>query len=365
MTNTFLLQNVKKNADKAMLQFNQTMKKYEISSTFSDKLMHDSRKKIIVIDNSGSMLTKTQLNDGKSVTRYEELYDQVAQFIDINGAIDSSGLNVYFLNPINGHYCVKNVTSKEQLGEFFGVLPEGFTPITKVCEQILRDEHKNIIERGLSITLFTDGAPTDDYGNCDVGGFYNFLTKTRKLFEKVLSNATNQLYFCKGKVYITIVICTDQDDDVEYLKDWDNKNIPNFDVVDDYKTVLNEVQSLQGSQFKYTYGNHLVKITLGNMDRWFNKLNEFKVSKEWSFMKEPSKSSNQSVWVKGLFLFCIIYFVSIFVFLSVNERKQLFLQFNTAFNNIIDKSVNYLSRSTDLSNLFADVDLDNTYIFDE
>ena len=49
----------------------------------------------------------------------------------------------------------------------------------------------------------------------------------------------------------------DDDDCIGYLNNWD-KNIPNLDVVDDYRNEKKEIQARQGKQFPFSFGD--VKI---------------------------------------------------------------------------------------------------------
>jgi hypothetical protein len=46
----------------------------------------------------------------------------------------------------------------------------------------------------------------------------------------------------------------DDDDCIGYLNDWD-KNIPNLDVVDDYRNEKKEIQARQGKQFPFSFGD--------------------------------------------------------------------------------------------------------------
>ncbi|CAM4882633.1 unnamed protein product [Rotaria socialis] len=138
----------------------------------------------------------------------------------------------------------------------------GATPVVRVFRQILRDKKAQIQERNLLILLATDGAPTDDYGNLKVQELRQFLLSERKPTKRIP---------------VTIIACTDDNEAMSYLNDWDT-TIPNLDVVDDYKNEKQEILKCQGKSFPFSYGDYVVKILMGGVDSWFDELDEKKVS---------------------------------------------------------------------------------------
>ena len=110
-------------------------------------------------------------------------------------------------------------------------------------------------ENKLLVIIVTDGEPTDDYGNKDIHGFKHALQ-------------------ARGRnVFTTIVSCTDEDNTMDYLNNWD-RNIPRLDVVDDYRNERLEITRAKGRNFKFSYGDYVVKILIGSMDPELDNLDE-------------------------------------------------------------------------------------------
>ncbi|CAF3701508.1 unnamed protein product [Rotaria sp. Silwood1] len=73
----------------------------------------------------------------------------------------------------------------------------------------------------------TDGIPTDERGQTDIHTLEHVLKNERQ--------PTNL-------IPVTIIACTDDEQCIGYLNDWDRK-IPNLDVVDDYRSEKKEIQA--------------------------------------------------------------------------------------------------------------------------
>ncbi|CAF1651012.1 unnamed protein product, partial [Didymodactylos carnosus] len=93
-------------------------------------------------------------------------------------------------------------------------------------------------------------APTDEQGNVGIGQL-----------ESVLRNERTP------QTYVSFLTCTNNLDDVKYLSNWD-KNIPNVDVLDDYRSERAEVQRVRGNNFSFSYGDYIAKAILGPVDPW-------------------------------------------------------------------------------------------------
>ncbi|CAF1475430.1 unnamed protein product, partial [Rotaria sordida] len=63
---------------------------------------------------------------------------------------------------------------------------------------------------------------------------------------------------------------------MSYLNDWD-RAIPNLDVVDNYESEKEEILSIQGKSFPFSFGDYVVKVLMGGIDSWFDMLDEQKV----------------------------------------------------------------------------------------
>lgn len=78
----------------------------------------------------------------------------------------------------------------------------------------------------------------------------------------------------KGKnVHVSFAECTDNEEDMDYLDQWDGK-IPNFDNTDDYREELARVKNAQGNDFKFDYNDYVVKILLATFVRWYFNLDQ-------------------------------------------------------------------------------------------
>ncbi|CAF3539421.1 unnamed protein product [Rotaria sp. Silwood1] len=168
---------------------------------------------------------------------WDELKQTVSIVVDIASVFDPNGVDIYFLNrdPIF------NVRNSSELIPIFAVPPE---------------------ERNLLILIATDGVPTND------DGYQDILT-----FKKVLQDERKPI----NRIPVTIIACTDDDQSMDYLDDWD-KEIPNLDVVDDYRNEKKQILKCQGNDFPFSFGDYIVKILMGGIDKWFDDLDERKVS---------------------------------------------------------------------------------------
>jgi hypothetical protein len=113
----------------------------------------------------------------------------------------------------------------------------------------------------LLILVATDGQPTDDRGIVDKGTLYNILLQERGP---------------QGAILVTFVACTDDEGEIGYLNEWDQR-IPNIDVVDDYYSERTEVLRVQGSDFPFSRGDWVCKLLLGGIDPEIDGLDERRV----------------------------------------------------------------------------------------
>lgn len=109
----------------------------------------------------------------------------------------------------------------------------------------------------LLIIIVTDGEPTDDRGNSDINGFKKCLQSRRPI----------------DRIFTSIIACTDEEDSMDYMNKWD-RNIPNLDVVDDFRNEKNQVVKHKGSRARFTYGDYVVKCLLGSIDKRLDKSDE-------------------------------------------------------------------------------------------
>lgn len=218
---------------------------------------------VLLLDDSGSMNQQSDSpptsNAYSTFSRWDELKRMVEHIMFISTSLDPDGVDLYFLN----RQPVTNVSSMEQVNHIFSSGPGGQTPLITAFNHILRnkgysldDKTQVLPERNLLIIIITDGEP-NDYGTSSVSEF-----------KKCLQNKPNN-------VYVSIVACTGDKQTMKYLNDFDNdKTIKNFDVCDDYNNERVEVLETQGPDFRFSFGDYVVKCLLGSSNEYFDKLDQ-------------------------------------------------------------------------------------------
>jgi len=249
-------------SEERLRKFQYLVNRYEINREFATRLRAlEGYEIVFIVDDSGSM--NTPLGDitgpfERNPTRWDELRQTVSIVVDIASVFDPDGVDIFFLN----REPMRHVKSSEQLIPVFAVPPAGPTPIVRVLRYILQEKRLEIQERKLLLLIATDGVPTNESGKQDI-----------KSLEYVLRNERNPI----KNVPVTIIACTDDNECIGYLNDWD-KRIPNLDVVDDYRSERQEILKVQGKNFPFSYGDYVVKILMGAVDGWFDTLDERRVS---------------------------------------------------------------------------------------
>ncbi|CAF3317685.1 unnamed protein product [Rotaria socialis] len=259
-TSSYSTQNASVSQDSYMNNLNKFVNRYEISRAFAERL-HVLRgyEIVFICDDSGSMtapIGEANGQSGNQVTRWDELKRTVSIVVDLANVFDPDGVDVYFLN----REPMLHVRDSSDLENLFVIAPEGATPVVPVLRQVLHEKRNQIYERKLLILIATDGIPTDERERPDI-----------RTLEHVLKNERKPM----DQIPVTIIICTDDYQSMNYLHDWD-KTIPNLDVVHDYRSEKKQIQMCRGKDFPFNYGDYIVKILLGGVDSWFDDLNEMK-----------------------------------------------------------------------------------------
>jgi hypothetical protein len=232
---------------------------HKVSEIFVEHLEAlDDYEIVIIADDSGSMATVSYSGSGVRTTRWQELKSTISILIDLATIFDSNGVDVHFLNrdPI------LNIKSAKELDSIFAIPPRGPTPLVPALRNVLSTTSR--LTR--LIFIATDGEPTTSDGKSNIPQFKQVL--------KVERDAQRN--------YVTILACTDNDDTMEYLNNWD-KQIPHLDVVDDYASELREIQRCQGIDFKFSQGDYVVKTLIGAIDPFFDKLDEYRVRPDGTY----------------------------------------------------------------------------------
>ncbi|KAI9335955.1 hypothetical protein BDR26DRAFT_518403 [Obelidium mucronatum] len=234
---------------------------------------------VVIADDSGSMQSKSTLgpnNDpyARTLTRWDELKSTVSIVTEIAAVLDDDGVDIYFLNR---RPCRNIKGPCIEMDDAFRNPPMGYTPIARVLRQVLKEKGLGQGENSkkLLVMIATDGQPTTDQGVVDKQGLYQVL-----MFERG-PNPSN------GNVAVVFLACTDDDNEIAYLNEWDKK-IPCLDVVDDYYTERKEILAVQGNNFPFSRGDWVCKALLGAIDPEIDALDE----RGGSTLGAPSRSPN-------------------------------------------------------------------------
>merc|ERR1719507_1894349 len=164
-------------------------------------------------------------------TRWDELKETVSEIVEIATCFDESGVDVYFLNR---EPALKVKTSKDrQFVQAFQAPPRGTTPLTETLDRVASQVST---ERGVLLFILTDGEP-----NRGKGPFISTLTR---IVQSV-------------KIRVQILVCTAEDDEVEWLNGLDHQ-LKEVDVTDDYFQEKKEVLRT-GLAPKFTRGDWCMK----------------------------------------------------------------------------------------------------------
>lgn len=238
------------------VEFRNFVDEYEISTDYAIKLRQLEGYDIVFIcDDSGSMKAPVTTPNTKSYenlpTRWTEMQNIVKIVTRLSIILDDDGIDIYPLNRPP----MFNVTSESQLTELFRESPKGGTPILSTLKRVLKDKAKALSEKKLLIVIATDGEPTSDSSNA-IEELFIFLQTQRKPIHKI---------------HTTILACTDDNKTMEYLENWD-RELENFDVVDDYFSERERIQEDKGKSYKFSFGDYIVKILLGSIDKELDNL---------------------------------------------------------------------------------------------
>ena len=170
----------------------------------------------------------------------------------MNTVKQDEGIDIYFLN----RHVARNIRTAEELMPHMRDLPEGYSPLTRILQRVLKEQPNN---QPLLIIIVTDGKPSLDDGTADIDGFRRCLEAR------------------PDYVYTSIVAATYRHTNLEnivsfnYLKNWDI-TIPRLHVVGDFKTETNKVMRM--SRIRLSFGDYILKALLGSLDRDIDMLDK-------------------------------------------------------------------------------------------
>lgn len=168
---------------------------------------------------------------------------------------DEEGTDIYFLNRPTA----RRIHKIEELEPYMSKQPRGYTPLVNTMTKVFLDYEPVVLGgRKLLTIVVTDGEPTDDRGQVDINGFKKCLVSRPPY------------------VYTNIVSCTDEDETMSYLNEWD-RELQRLDVLDDYKSERDEIRAVQGKDFSFSLGDYIVKSLMGSIDSEIDDLDEIKI----------------------------------------------------------------------------------------
>ena len=220
----------------------------------------------IVVDDSGSMKSFVNIPNGRGgyiyTQRYLECKDSILivyKLFQILGC--EKDITIRFLNRGIIIFTPEEQKNKPlaytRLEHELSKCPEGFTPLVKNLTDIYNEIPENPTKKTV-VLAFLDGEESD-------GGFNRGYTKDicRKLEQR--------------NAYITIVLCTDEDDIVELWNKIDAL-FDFLDVVDDYHSEVKEIMKAQGQSFRFSFGDYIVKILVGCLNKSLDSIDEVKLN---------------------------------------------------------------------------------------
>jgi len=241
----------------------------------------------LVIDNSGSMNNTIRNNDlpKNNRTRYGELKYNCARMLDIIMSIDYNGLDIYTINPISTAGQIRsnyksfggsrfiNINDREHLQRIFSERPHSSTPLCNAVDAAIFDHKQkyynideNQFSKPLMLIISTDGCPNDV-----------------NRFTQIINGRT------KDSVFVSFIICSDNDKDTEYLNRFDTptrrinltdgrNEIDGVEVIDDYKTEKEQILHIQGKKFQYSRGDHEIRKICAPVFPIMDSIDQLKIS---------------------------------------------------------------------------------------
>ena len=194
-------------------------------------------------------------SESTKLTRWEELRKIVKIIVEIGVIFDTDGVDIHFLNRPP----VLNVTNPALIDQEFQTNPYGYTPLASTLQKIFKPilEDPNPAKKRL-VFVATDGEPTDGKGCPNVPELKRVMKQVRRA----------------EQTHVSFLVCSDDDDGVAYLSDWD-KQMTNVDTTDDYITERNKVRRYrQRPDYPFSHGDYIVKAMMGSIVPELDRLNE-------------------------------------------------------------------------------------------
>lgn len=211
----------------------------------------------LICDDSGSMALAADA-DNPNLSRWAELKQAVQIILRVTAAMGKI-VDVYFIN--RGVF--RGVSCWADIAPQFIRPPGGMTNTVAVMQQLWSDRQAGgVMQRPLVVHLFTDGHPTNAFGNEDMNTFAQWL-RCRPAIQNT---------------YFAILLCTDDEEvcnmyrPLEYRVQgrfgWTGSTcgIQGVDVTEDYRGEKRDILALRGPRYSFTFGDFIAKCLVGVID---------------------------------------------------------------------------------------------------
>mmetsp|Transcript_30019 Transcript_30019/g.45234 ORF Transcript_30019/g.45234 Transcript_30019/m.45234 type:complete len:317 (+) Transcript_30019:51-1001(+) len=239
--------------DGSMQRLQEILDRFEVTIAQANELvLLEDYDIMIVADDSGSMTgaaapAHMRTLGTPSKTRWDELKETIASIVDIAVCFQRDGVDINFLNRPTAAK-VKG-SMDPAFATCFRDPPRGRTPLTETIRRISAENKSR--ERKLLLFIMTDGEPNSGPRPC--------IDAIRELTSS-------------GKVKVQVMVCTPEDQEVEWLNGLDVE-LASVDVTDDYFTEQAEVLKA-GLAPRFTRGDWVMKAMLGPICRKFDQWDE-------------------------------------------------------------------------------------------
>lgn len=239
--------------------------KYEVPIGLLNKLLPLLQYQLnFIVDDSGSMQNESDALLGEAtrfikqrhqpgsissydtMTRWEEAEDRIHIMIDMLAYIPTGPITISFLNRPEKLTIDHRGQTPEQFAQMahqqisttFNKMPYGYTPIFQKLSQSFNQSHAKTMHY-----LFTDGVPTDNYGNTSA----------------LIMNQVKQLIASRNTQMnpLTFMSCTNIDAEAEWMKEIEGK-VAYTAELDDFIAEGKEVAAVQGPAFPFSKGFWLI-----------------------------------------------------------------------------------------------------------
>ena len=226
--------------------------KYRIHPEMAQKLLTLNKFEIVVvIDDSGSMNTPIE---GKQCSRWDELREIVKIVVEIGIIFDTNGVDVHFLNSPE----TLKIKNPQEVDRIFDVDLCGYTPMVSTLKKVFKSDLARVgRDKKLLVIVATDGEPTDYEGNEDLNRF-----------EKVMKETRNQ-----ETTFVSFLLCTDVPRYADLFQHYD-ASMRHVDVIDDYETEKAKVRERMGENYRFEYGDYVVKALIGSIHSEIDEIND-------------------------------------------------------------------------------------------